>query len=157
MTVQCLCRVRRYTLLRVVSSPLLALQVAQAFDAAKFNFTKALQKEVLCQFEPSLEQRPAYEAGACVKGSPNLVYINVSPIEYGHVLLVPRVMDCCPQVRASSSSTAIQPAPSSAISLLPLTAASSATVFTADCAGSAETLLAVLPAPPHCRFSCCPI
>ena len=25
-------------------------------------------------------------------GSPNLVFINVSPIEYGHVLLVPRVL-----------------------------------------------------------------
>lgn len=34
-----------------------------------------------------------------VKGSPHLVYINVSPIEYGHVLLVPRVLDCLPQVR----------------------------------------------------------
>lgn len=25
-------------------------------------------------------------------GSPNLVFINVSPIEYGHVLLVPRAL-----------------------------------------------------------------
>jgi hypothetical protein len=38
---------------------------------------------------------------ATVHGSPNLVYINVSPIEYGHVLLVPRVMDCLPQVCAA--------------------------------------------------------
>lgn len=73
-------------------------QVAQAFDAGKFNFTKALQKEVLLQFEPSLEANPSFAASSTVKGSPNLVYINVSPIEYGHVLLVPRVMDCCPQV-----------------------------------------------------------
>lgn len=36
-------------------------------------------------------------------GSPNLVYINVSPIEYGHVLLVPRVMDCLPQVQDAGS------------------------------------------------------
>jgi hypothetical protein len=113
-----------------------AVQVAQAFDMAKFNFTKALQKEVLVQFEPTLEKQPAYETKvpnsrdvhrsscligwlhavrpgngtadspscrtqATVHGSPNLVYINVSPIEYGHVLLVPRVMDCLPQVRAS--------------------------------------------------------
>lgn len=34
--------------------------------------------------------------------SPNLVLINVSPIEYGHVLLVPRVMDDLPQVRKGS-------------------------------------------------------
>jgi hypothetical protein len=40
----------------------LHLQVAQAFDGAKFNFTKALQKEVLVQFEPVLEKQPAYEA-----------------------------------------------------------------------------------------------
>jgi hypothetical protein len=35
---------------------------------------------------------------ATLHGSPNMVFINVSPIEYGHVLLVPRVMDCLPQV-----------------------------------------------------------
>ena len=28
----------------------------------------------------------------CSAGSPNLVFINVSPIEYGHVLLVPRAL-----------------------------------------------------------------
>lgn len=32
------------------------------------------------------------EAAPCL-GSPNLVIINVSPIEYGHILLVPRVLD----------------------------------------------------------------
>ena len=37
--------------------PLLALQVAQPFDAGKFNFTKALQKEVLLMFEPSAPSR----------------------------------------------------------------------------------------------------
>ncbi len=41
---------------------------------------------------------PCATPQATVHGSPNLVYINVSPIEYGHVLLVPRVMDCLPQV-----------------------------------------------------------
>ena len=29
-----------------------------------------------------------YTPAAAVSGSPNLVFINVSPIEYGHVLLV---------------------------------------------------------------------
>ena len=37
---------------------------------------------------------PAAPAGA----SPHLVLINVSPIEYGHVLLVPRALDCLPQL-----------------------------------------------------------
>lgn len=73
-------------------------QVAQSFDSTKFNFTKALQKEVLCQFEATLDQFPSYEPLATVRGSPHMIYINVSPIEYGHVLLVPRVLDCCPQV-----------------------------------------------------------
>ena len=44
------------------SSGCVLVQVAQAFDGAKFNFTKALQKEVLVQFEPVLEKQPAYEA-----------------------------------------------------------------------------------------------
>ena len=29
--------------------------------------------------------------------APTVVLINVSPIEYGHVLLCPRVTDCLPQ------------------------------------------------------------
>ena len=75
----------------------LCVQVAQPFDSGKFNFNKALQKEVLFQFEPAAEA--SFHPLAPVTESPNLVYINVSPIEYGHVLLVPRVLDCLPQVR----------------------------------------------------------
>jgi GDP-L-galactose phosphorylase len=71
------------------------VQVVQPFDDGKFNFTKALQKEVLFQFEAA--DMPSKGAGflplAPVCGSPNLVFINVSPIEYGHVLLVPRILD----------------------------------------------------------------
>ena len=131
-------------------------QVVQPFDGAKFNFTKALQKEVLFQFEAA--DMPGVGTGfapmAPVPSSPNLVnalapaslhpspqfrpacvvpvqavassakglgvwprsgkvvvadvplssgltgsigksqvFINVSPIEYGHVLLVPRALD----------------------------------------------------------------
>ena len=72
-------------------------QVAQPFDGKKFNFNKALQREVLFQFEAA--DAAGFDACAPVTESPNLVYINVSPIEYGHVLLVPRVLDCLPQVR----------------------------------------------------------
>ena len=71
--------------------------MAQQFDGGKFNFNKALQKEVLFQFEPAAEA--SFDPMVPVTESPNLVYINVSPIEYGHVLLVPRVLDCLPQVR----------------------------------------------------------
>lgn len=35
----------------------------------------------------------AHAAQVAPRTSPSLVYINVSPIEYGHVLLVPRVLD----------------------------------------------------------------
>ena len=68
------------------------LQVCQPWDPKKFNFTKALQKEVLFQFEPKPGSlAPEYSPAAPTSTSPNLVFINVSPIEYGHVLLVPRV------------------------------------------------------------------
>ena len=77
----------------------LASQVVQPFDAKKFNFTKALQKEVLFQFEARASGAAVdYEPLAPVGASPNLVFINVSPIEYGHVLLVPRALSNLPQV-----------------------------------------------------------
>nr|CAD1818181.1 unnamed protein product [Ananas comosus var. bracteatus] len=67
-------------------------QVLQPFDANKFNFTKVGQEEALFRFEPATNATP-------VDGtrSPSVVVINVSPIEYGHVLLIPRVLDCLPQ------------------------------------------------------------
>ena len=98
-------------------------QVCQPFDTSKFNFTKAFMREVLLQFEPSSNGLPrlspipsgaladpdssgsisAGNGSQLVEGgiagpSPTMVLINVSPIEYGHVLLVPRVNDCIPQV-----------------------------------------------------------
>lgn len=83
-----------------------ARQVVQPFDAKKFNFTKALQKEVLFQFAAHSGADGAgadYEPLAPVGSSPNLVFINVSPIEYGHVLLVPRALSDLPQARCSSA------------------------------------------------------
>ena len=78
--------------------------VCAAFDPAKFNFTKADQAEVLFQFEPAVcppggGRRPpaCYTETGPVDPSPNLVLINVSPIEYGHVLLVPHVLSALPQ------------------------------------------------------------
>lgn len=73
------------------------LQVMQPFDPAKFNFRKALQKEILYQVERGEEA--SYSEAATVGPDPNLVFINISPIDYGHVLLVPRVMSDLPQVR----------------------------------------------------------
>lgn len=75
-------------------------RVLQPFDAAKFNFTKVGQEEVLFQFENGggddsyfLKSAPITVADC----APNVVAINVSPIEYGHVLLIPRVLDHLPQ------------------------------------------------------------
>jgi GDP-L-galactose phosphorylase len=73
-------------------------RVCQPFDSTKFNFTKAVMKEVLFQFNAGAVQRTKYHSSALCGPSPNLVLINVSPIEYGHVLLVPRVNDCIPQI-----------------------------------------------------------
>ncbi|KAJ6797286.1 GDP-L-galactose phosphorylase 1-like [Iris pallida] len=77
-------------------------RVLQHFDPDKFNFTKVGQEEVLFRLEGGdgdsnraqfFESAPI--AGATV--SPSVVAINVSPIEYGHVLLIPRVLECLPQ------------------------------------------------------------
>ncbi|PON53692.1 GDP-L-galactose/GDP-D-glucose phosphorylase [Parasponia andersonii] len=77
-------------------------QVLQPFDENKFNFTKVGQEEVLFRFESSSHNRSHFFQTApstadMASNSPNVVAINVSPIEYGHVLLIPRVLDCLPQ------------------------------------------------------------
>ncbi|CAH8337012.1 unnamed protein product [Eruca vesicaria subsp. sativa] len=75
-------------------------KVLQSFDDNKFNFTKVGQEELLFQFEAGEDDEEA-KFFPCMpldpENSPNVVAINVSPIEYGHVLLLPRVLDCLPQ------------------------------------------------------------
>ncbi|CAA7025327.1 unnamed protein product [Microthlaspi erraticum] len=74
-------------------------KVLQSFDGNKFNFTKVGQEELLFQFEAGEDGEvqffPCMPVDA--ENSPSVVAINVSPIEYGHVLLIPRVLDCLPQ------------------------------------------------------------
>lgn len=75
-------------------------QVLQPFDDNKFNFTKVGQEEVLFRFEQGKSNRSSFYSSSPVNAdsnAPNIVAINVSPIEYGHVLLIPRVLDCLPQ------------------------------------------------------------
>eukprot|EP01018_Ginkgo_biloba_P026614 Gb_19041 [translate_table: standard] len=72
-------------------------KVLQPFDPSKFNFTKVGQEEVLFRFEETEEAKAQYIEKAPVLDSPNVIAINVSPIEYGHVLLIPRVLDRLPQ------------------------------------------------------------
>lgn len=74
-------------------------KVLQPFDGSKFNFTKVGQEELLFQFEDSDDGEVHFFPNAPVDpdNSPSVVAINVSPIEYGHVLLIPRVLECLPQ------------------------------------------------------------
>ncbi|KAJ0976861.1 hypothetical protein J5N97_012335 [Dioscorea zingiberensis] len=74
-------------------------RVLQSFDPNKFNFTKVGQEEVLFRFEASGDAKTQYFERAFVdkNNSPSVLAINVSPIEYGHVLLIPRVLDRLPQ------------------------------------------------------------
>ncbi|XP_050216498.1 GDP-L-galactose phosphorylase 2-like [Mercurialis annua] len=74
-------------------------KVLQPFDGSKFNFTKVGQEEVLFQFEASEDGDIQFfpNAPIDVENSPSVVAINVSPIEYGHVLLIPHILECYPQ------------------------------------------------------------
>ncbi|KAI4306127.1 hypothetical protein L6164_029434 [Bauhinia variegata] len=74
-------------------------KVLQPFDGNKFNFTKVGQEELLFQFEASDDGEVQFfpNAPIDVETSPSVVAINVSPIEYGHVLLIPRIFECMPQ------------------------------------------------------------
>ncbi|KAI9100241.1 hypothetical protein K1719_024459 [Acacia pycnantha] len=75
-------------------------QVLQPFDDNKFNFTKVGQEEALFLFEQSSDHKSHFVPNAPVEKistSPNTVAINVSPLEYGHVLLIPRILDSLPQ------------------------------------------------------------
>ncbi|KAH0664366.1 hypothetical protein KY284_029297 [Solanum tuberosum] len=74
-------------------------KVLQPFDGSKFNFTKVGQEELLFQFEASEEDEVQLYPDAPIdpEKSPSVVAINVSPIEYGHVLLIPKVLECLPQ------------------------------------------------------------
>ncbi|KAL8046338.1 hypothetical protein ABFX02_08G171700 [Erythranthe guttata] len=74
-------------------------KVLQPFDETKFNFTKVGQEEVLFQFEASDDNEVHYFPNAPIDSdnSPSVVAINVSPIEYGHVLLIPRILEQLPQ------------------------------------------------------------
>lgn len=72
--------------------------VVMDFDESKFNFTKVNMEEVLFQFDTNIAHGIQIEENATTGRSPNLVLINVSPIEYGHMLLIPRVLDRLPQL-----------------------------------------------------------
>ncbi|XP_072529749.1 GDP-D-glucose phosphorylase 1 [Salminus brasiliensis] len=74
------------------------LSIRQKFDPKQFNFNKINPEEVLfeiCRADPrsaeSCHQNGA-TTGSC------MVIINVSPLEFGHSLLVPEPARCYPQI-----------------------------------------------------------
>lgn len=84
-------------------------KVVQEFDEKKFNFTKAHMQEVLFLFDTKASSDLAIVGDAFAGRSPDLVMINVCPIEYGHILLVPRVLDRLAQlVNPSAMALALQ-------------------------------------------------
>ncbi|XP_020195225.1 GDP-L-galactose phosphorylase 1 isoform X3 [Aegilops tauschii subsp. strangulata] len=74
-------------------------QVLQPFHSEKFNFTKVKPEEVIFRFQETESDSAQYFDGAppTVSASPSSILINVSPIGYCHVLLIPRVQECLPQ------------------------------------------------------------
>ncbi|KAM3334260.1 hypothetical protein ACQJBY_028979 [Aegilops geniculata] len=74
-------------------------QVLQPFHSEKFNFTKVKPEEVIFRFQETESDFAQYFDGAppTVSASPSSILINVSPIGYCHVLLIPRVQECLPQ------------------------------------------------------------
>ncbi|KZV56387.1 hypothetical protein F511_00384 [Dorcoceras hygrometricum] len=67
---------------------------------AQLNEGRHLNEEGLLSFvsiSESSEIQFLPNATINVEKSPSIVAINVSPIEYGHVLLIPRVLECLPQ------------------------------------------------------------
>ncbi|KAM3353108.1 hypothetical protein ACQJBY_024346 [Aegilops geniculata] len=74
-------------------------QVLQPFHSEKFNFTKVKPEEVIFRFQETEDDSAQYfdRAPPTVSASPSSILINVSPIGYCHVLLIPRVQECLPQ------------------------------------------------------------
>ncbi|KAL9981489.1 hypothetical protein ACROYT_G010196 [Oculina patagonica] len=65
-------------------------RVSEPFNPAKFNFTKVHSKEVLFELCPK-HRIPT-------SNDHHLMIINLSPLEYGHSLLVPSLNSCLPQI-----------------------------------------------------------
>ncbi|KAF7024990.1 hypothetical protein CFC21_037248 [Triticum aestivum] len=74
-------------------------QVLQPFHSDKFNFTKVKPEEVIFRFQETENDSAQYFDGAppTVSASPSSILINVSPIGYCHVLLIPQIQECLPQ------------------------------------------------------------
>ena len=75
------------------------ISVRQKFNPDNFNFNKINKEKEMVAELCNLEDCGG-ESGdkSLLSRSKDIVIINVSPIDLGHCLLVPKVQDCQPQV-----------------------------------------------------------
>ncbi|XP_040019679.1 GDP-D-glucose phosphorylase 1 [Gasterosteus aculeatus] len=75
------------------------LSIQQEFNGEQFNFNKINPEEIL--FEMIKEVEGGSEKGPLHEPCRMVVLVNVSPLEFGHCLLVPDPSGCLPQVVTS--------------------------------------------------------
>ncbi|KAL5008849.1 hypothetical protein ScPMuIL_014430 [Solemya velum] len=74
------------------------------FQAEKFNFTKIKPEEILFELVKETNSNGEQQTNGCYDNTAvehqkkDLIIINVSPMEYGHILIVPDVYSLAPQV-----------------------------------------------------------
>lgn len=73
------------------------LHLQQPFNKDKFNFTKINEEK------EGVFELKRLDSDALKSSARNLIIINVSPLEFGACLLVPKLEDCLPQVRFFNS------------------------------------------------------
>ncbi|XP_041351466.1 GDP-D-glucose phosphorylase 1-like [Gigantopelta aegis] len=89
-------------------TPQSIMNVNQPFDPEQFNFTKINPKEILFEIRNVTQNKSDSCNGVCngvkettkedLREERHIVIINISPLEYGHVLIVPHVDTCQPQI-----------------------------------------------------------
>ncbi|XP_050406341.1 GDP-D-glucose phosphorylase 1 isoform X2 [Patella vulgata] len=74
----------------------------QPFNPDTFNFTKIKETEILLTINNTDDEKSSNnkEIKNCLTPvqDRNLIIVNISPLEYGHVLVVPQVDSCLPQI-----------------------------------------------------------
>lgn len=73
------------------------LSIQQEFNARQFNFNKINPEEIICEMVKFEEANTVLNDHQNTS-SKMLVLVNVSPLEFGHCLLVPDPLQCYPQV-----------------------------------------------------------
>ncbi|XP_047452559.1 GDP-D-glucose phosphorylase 1 [Mugil cephalus] len=75
------------------------LSIRQQFNARQFNFNKINPDEVICEMMKDSEGDGALpDNGEVPRPCRMVVLVNVSPLEFGHCLLVPDPSRCFPQI-----------------------------------------------------------